>query len=224
MNSDKFIPRLTGVLYLIVVVVVTISMMWSNSIIGFGSISDKLINISNNFMQFRLIIIFELIAYLGVVTYAILLFIILRKYSKIIALLALGLWFGEIITAVVSLKDFFSLLPLSQEFVAAVNPDSSYFQTLGVLIFNGRNLSYAIALLFFGVGGIMYYYLFYKSKYIPRVLSVWGIAAASLVLFAGLLTILGFFNGGWHNALYVPNFLFELTIGLWLSIKGIKSY
>jgi hypothetical protein len=36
-------------------------------------------------------------------------------------------------------------------------------------------------MLFFSLGGILWYYLFYRSKYIPRVLSIWGVAAVSLV-------------------------------------------
>jgi len=76
-------------------------------------------------------------------------------------------------------------------------------------------------MLFFCLGGILWYYLFYRSKYIPRVLSVWGLLAVSLALIGTLLVI---FDLEPLIILVIPNGLFELTIGLWLMLKGIRLY
>jgi len=76
-------------------------------------------------------------------------------------------------------------------------------------------------MLFFCLGGILWYYLFYRSKYIPRVLSVWGLLAVSLALIGTLLVI---FDLEPLIILVIPNGLFELTIGLWLMFKGIRLY
>ena len=75
-------------------------------------------------------------------------------------------------------------------------------------------------MVFYCIGGILFYYLFFKSKYVPRVLSLWGIAAASLA-FIGYLAILF----GYDVPLYVflPILPFELAIGVWLIVKGFSS-
>jgi len=73
---------------------------------------------------------------------------------------------------------------------------------------------------FFCLGGILWYILFLRSRHIPRVLSIWGIVAVSLALIGTVMV--------WFDteiiALVIPNGLFEVAIGLWLVVKGIKSY
>jgi len=76
-------------------------------------------------------------------------------------------------------------------------------------------------MLFFYLGGILCYYLFDKSKYIPRVLAVWGILAVSLALIGNMFIIFGLEPS---IIMAIPNELFELTIGIWLMLKGIKLY
>ena len=75
-------------------------------------------------------------------------------------------------------------------------------------------------MIFYCTGGILFYYLFFKSKYVPIVLSLWGTAAASLA-FIGTLAILF----GYDVPLYVflPILPFELAIGVWLIVKGFSS-
>jgi hypothetical protein len=68
-------------------------------------------------------------------------------------------------------------------------------------------------------GGILFYYLFLKSKYVPIVFPLWGIIATSLA-FIGILFVLFDYN--------VPMFVFlpilplELAIGVWLMVKGFR--
>lgn len=66
-----------------------------------------------------------------------------------------------------------------------------------------------------------WYTLFYRSRYIPRALSLWGIVGVSLALIG---TVMGWLGMSKPVVLVYPNTLFELAIGLWLVIKGIKSY
>ncbi|MBW1814241.1 MAG: DUF4386 family protein [Deltaproteobacteria bacterium] len=75
-------------------------------------------------------------------------------------------------------------------------------------------------MVFYCIGGILFYYLFLKSKYVPKVLSLFGIIAAS-VGFIGEL----FAEFGYDVPLYVflPILPFELTIGAWLMVKGIRD-
>jgi len=218
MNSDNRIPRLLGAVFLIVAAASILSFILFESTIGSGSISDSLVNISNKPVQMLISILIELTTSFGIVVLAVLLFVVLQKQNKNIALVALGLWIAEATILAISKINAFSLLSLSKEYIEAGSPDSSYFQTLGTLFHGADRSGYNIHMLFFGLGGILFYYLFYKSRYIPRLLSAWGLVAVSLA-FIG--TWLVFFDIK-IIAMVLPNMAFEIAIGIWLLAKGIN--
>jgi len=214
-------PRLLGVTFLIVAVATILSDFVLKSLLGPVSISDSMINIDNNTVMMRIGILLDLITSVGIVVLAALLFVILKKQSKTIALVALGWWLGEAAVLAVSKISTFSLLSLSQEFVKAGAPDPSHFQSLGILFRDATTWGYTTVLLFFALGGILFYYLFYKSRAIPRGLSLWGLIAACLVLIGGLFRVFDFDLG---IIVFLPTMLFELTIGVWLIVKGTRPY
>ena len=218
MNSGKNTPRLLGAAFLIVLFL-TFTELWTLSIVEVGSVSDSLVSISSNLMQLRISMLFGILLGAGIVVLAVLLFLVLHRQNKTTALVALGWWLLEAITVVVRQMTIYALIPIALEYTKAGAPDSSHFQTLATLFFDVGHWVYDVHLWFVGLGGILWYYLFYRTRYIPRFLSIWGIAGVSLVLLSGIL-------GGFEIrplALVLPNALFELAIGLWLVIKGIKS-
>lgn len=220
MNSDNYTPRLLGAAFLFVFVASITAAVLSVITLLSGSITESFVNISNNLLQMRLSILVELLTSVGIVVLAVLLYVVLHNQNKIIAMVALGWYLAEAITLAVSKLGAFALIPLSLEYVKAGAPDAAYFQTLGTLFFGVDRWGYGIHMLFFGLGGILWYSLFYRSKYIPRVLSVWGIVAVSLTTIG---TISGWFIEGRVSIFFfLPNMVFELTIGLWLMIKGIR--
>jgi hypothetical protein len=223
MNTSKNTIRLLGAAFLIVFVASMLSGSLLNAAIGSGSISDNLVNISNNLTLMRISILVELVTSIGIVVLAVLLYVVLHKQNKIIALVALGWWLAEAITLAVSKIGAFALIPLSLEYVKAGAPDSSYFQTLGDFFYYGVDRQgWAIHMLFFCLGGILWYYLFHRSRYIPRVLSVWGLAAVSLVSINVMLVL---FDRSieLQMIMLAPYLLFEASIGPWLMIKGIRD-
>ena len=223
MNTSKNTIRLLGAAFLIVFVASMLSGSLLNAATGSGSISDILVSISNNLTLMRISILVELVTSIGIVVLAVLLYVVLHKQNKIIALVALGWWLAEAITLAVSKIGAFALIPLSLEYVKAGAPDSSYFQTLGDFFYYGFDRQgWAIHMLFFSLGGILWYYLFYRSKYIPRVLSVWGVAAVSLV-FISVALVLFDRSIELNTMLLAPYLLFEALIGPWLMVKGIRD-
>ena len=223
MNSDKNTPRLLGAAFLLVFVASMLSGSLLKSAIGSGSISDNLVSIAENLTLMRISILVELVTSLGIIVLAALLYLVLHKQNKIIALVALGWWLAEAITLAVSKIGAFALIPLSLEYVKAGAPDSSYFQALGDFFYYGFDRQgWAIHMLFFSLGGILWYYLFYRSKYIPRVLSVWGVVAVSLV-FINVALVLFDRNIELQMMLLAPYLVFEALIGPWLMVKGIRE-
>ena len=229
MNTDRNTIRLLGAAFLIVFVASMLSGALLDSAVGSGSISDILVNVANNLTLMRISILVELVTSVGIVALAALLYIVLHEQHRVIALVALGWWLAEAITLGVSKIGAFALIPLSLEYVAAGAPDPSptgpmgYFQTLGDFFYYGFDRQgWAIHMLFFCLGGILWYYLFYRSKYIPRVLSGWGLVAVSLVLI-NILLVLFDRSFDLQMIMLAPYLVFEALIGPWLMVKGVRD-
>jgi hypothetical protein len=224
MNTDKNTARLLGFIFVFVVVAATLSAPPVNpvaiTILGLpDNTSETMIKISDNPTTMQVSIVGYLIEAVAIVLLTVLLYTTLKSQNKIIARWAFGLWIVEAVFVAVKQIGAFSLLNVSQQFVKAGVTDFSYFQTLGSLFYETFQFGYFVQMVFYCTGGILFYYLFFKSKYVPIVLSLWGIAAASLG-FIGTLAILF----GYDVPLYVflPILPFELAIGVWLIIKGFN--
>ena len=214
--------RLLGAAQLFVFGASLLSEQLLKSVVGSGSISDTLVNISENLFRMRISNLVALLNCLGIVILGVLFYIVLNEQNKTLALVALGCFLAEGITLAVSKIGAYGLIPLSQEFVTAGAPESSYYQTLGDFLYNGVDRKgYDIHMLFFCIGGILWYYLLYLSGYVPPVLSLWGLAAVCLLSIPVLLALLDleFLPA---TLLALPYASFELVLGIWLIVKGIN--
>jgi hypothetical protein len=84
---------------------------------------------------------------------------------------------------------------------------------------------YYVGLPFFGLAATVCAYLWLKSNYIPRGLSIFGvIASAWCVLCAFVFLIFPNFNKIVNDYIFdSPMALFELIVSFWLLLKGLKS-
>ena len=226
MNSDKNISRLLGAAFVFVWIASFLSSKLLESAIGFefgaGTISEILVNISDNLTLMRVSILVELVNGIGTIVVAVLLYVVLHKRNKVISLVALGWWLACVIVLAVSKIGSFALIPLSLEFVEAGAPAPSFYQTLGDFLYDGVDRTgFDIHFIFFSLGGILWYALFYRSRYIPRILSVWGLTSMSLMLIYSLLVFIA--GDRRLMMLLVIHWPFELVLGLWLMVKGIRD-
>jgi hypothetical protein len=78
---------------------------------------------------------------------------------------------------------------------------------------------------FTGLGGLIFSYLLYRSKLIPRYLSILGLIGYTMLLLGVSLNMLGYvdINAGAGMLLELPGGLFELFLPLWLFVKGFNS-
>ena len=223
MNIDINTVKLLGAAQLFVFAASMLSERMLVAAVGSGNISEILVNISKNLTRMRISSLVALINSLGIVVLAVMFYIVFNKEYKIIALVALGFFLAEGITLAVSKIGAYGLIPLSQEFVETGAPQTSYYQTLGDFLYYGVDRrGYDIHMLFFCLGGILWYYLFYVSNYIPRALALWGLIAICLLLIPMLIELYDrdFLPAAGLLALpYVP---FEVVLGVWLVVKGFN--
>jgi Domain of unknown function (DUF4386) len=94
-------------------------------------------------------------------------------------------------------------------------------QLLGATIYEGLVRSaYSFHMLFYCAGGLLWYALFYRSHYLPRVVPLFGLVAVVLALAGTVLELLG---ASVPMVVFLPLLPFELTIGGWLLWRGIES-
>jgi len=217
-------PRLLGAAFLIVIVTSLIAGIFglnSGTTVSPDGVSDQLVSISNNLDMMHISILGGMLNATSIVFLAVLLYIVLSSQDKVLALVALGLWLAEAVFYAIMQIGTLALIPLSQEFVRAGAPANSFYQVLGEFLYNGINGNgLAIHMWFYCAGGLLWYYLFYRSQYVPRAISLFGILAVILGLAGIAFQLIGY---SVPIYVYLPIGLFELIIGIWLVLKGIEE-
>ena len=82
-----------------------------------------------------------------------------------------------------------------------------------------------IIFVFTALGGLIFSYLLFLSKLIPRYLSGLGIIGYAILFLGVTLNMFSLINinGGAGMLIYLPGGLFELFLPLWLFVKGFNS-
>jgi hypothetical protein len=154
-----------------------------------------------------------------------LLFPILKKRNEVLAL-GYVVFRGalETVTYIFMAVDWLFLLNLSREFTKTEAAAASNFLPLGAMLLKGSDTVSTLLIFVFGLGALMLYYLFYRSRLIPRWLSSWGLIAIFLHLTTGFLLIFGAAgsDSAVINMMNLPIFLQELVMAVWLIVKGFN--
>jgi len=155
---------------------------------------------------------------------AVSLYPVLKKFNAGLALGAVGFRVSEGVLRFVAVCAYLLLITLSQQFVKAGAPDSSYFQTLGILLYAGNRWLNNINLLPFNIGALLYYIIFYRTKLVPRWISGWGIVAAILGILSCVLVLVGLITpfGTEQILIAIPMFPQEIVLAVWLIVKGFN--
>ncbi|UCE09685.1 MAG: DUF4386 domain-containing protein [Candidatus Thorarchaeota archaeon] len=223
MNSEINAARMTGILFIAATGAAIVSGAFLLPIL---EAPDYLAQISANQTQVMLGALFYFIMAAAGAAIVIPMYPILKKHSESMALGAVGFRLIEGAIFMVGVFLVMALVPLSQGFVDAGSPADSAFQTIGAILVSGYTIDHAVvpAVFAFSIGALMYYFIFYQSKLVPRWLSVWGIIGVLLGVANGLLDM---FGGVPFEAismlLDLPIFVNEMVLAVWLIVKGFDS-
>jgi hypothetical protein len=94
-----------------------------------------------------------------------------------------------------------------------------------IFSFEGKahTIGFNISSILFSIGSFIFFYLFFKSRYIPKLMSVFGLFASIMITIVGF-GILIFPN---HSDIilpgWIPMLIAEITIGTRLLFKGLRS-
>jgi hypothetical protein len=76
-----------------------------------------------------------------------------------------------------------------------------------------------------GLNALLLGYLMYRSRLVPRVIPAIGLLGAPLFLMTGAASLVGINDAGslWTALATLPIFLWELSLGVWLTLRGFNS-
>jgi Domain of unknown function (DUF4386) len=102
--------------------------------------------------------------------------------------------------------------------------ETDRLQVLARLQLGGSFDDYYVGLPFFGLAATVCAWLWFKSRYIPRGLAIFGvIASAWCVLCAFIYLIFPTFNKVVNDYIFdTPMAIFELVVSFWLLFKGLQ--
>ena len=143
---------------------------------------------------------------------------VFKKYNEVLAL-GCVVFRGalESVTYMASAGAWLLLVELSREHAAAADPGAPFVHSLGALL-SGSTAAWLTSIVF-SLGSLMFYYLFYQSRLVPRWLSVWGLVGAVLYLATPLLAMFGHGFG----LLMAPLAVAEIVLAVWLIVRGLNS-
>ena len=211
MRSDKNTPRFLGIAFLLQAIASLVSTFLLAPLIEPDDIIASMTHIADSALQVRASIVSEMFAVVGIIMLVIFLFITLKPQNRHIAHVARGLYLLTAAIIAVSRIAAFALLQISQESVIAGHPD--YLQTMGNLFYELQEFGYFLHMLPYTFGATLFYYLFHKSGFLPRLLSLWGLIAAPLAFIGSLFDHMGL---PIPMVIFLPNLPFDIAIGLWL--------
>jgi hypothetical protein len=173
-------------------------------------------NIVADELLFRIGIASVLVLYASVLVLSWALYVILKTVDKHLALLALLLRSAEAVLGAATVL-------VSLGVVVVVHGDAQLRALAGPLL-DVRTAALDIVLVFVGLGGTVFFYLFFKSKFLPTALSAWGIFTyVSMLVLAFVSVVWPSHPAMFETLLYALGSVFELTIGFWLLFKGVDG-
>lgn len=186
--------------------------------------ADYLVEASIHENQVLIGAFFQLLMVAAYVGIPIFLYPILSKHNKGLALgsAAFGIIAGVFI--IIGVIILLLLLTVSHEFAKAGTLNVSYFQTLGGLLREGRDLvNHVATTLAFVLAMLLYNCIFYQTKLVPQWLSVLGLIGSTLSILASLLFMIRFIDlDSTYMMLNFPIAIQQLVLAIWLIIKGFN--
>ncbi len=164
---------------------------------------------------------------IGIVFIAVFAFPVLRKLDEALATGYLACRIIEGTIMMVGIIATLLLIPLSQEYLQAGAPQGSWFLAIGDVLKQAKFLGLsAVSLVLLGLGGLLFTWMLFHFRLVPRVISVVGLIGYALVFFgsiAGWFGLVDVTPGGNGTLLAVPVAAFEIILlPFWLFFKGFK--
>jgi len=224
MDSTRRTSFITGVLFIITfvtsipaaLVLYTPVLDDANYILGAGADSGVALGA---FLEVLLIV-----ANVGT---AVALFPILKRQNEALALGYVTARLVECTFIAIGIVSLLAVVTLRQDFAAAAGGDPGSFLTAGKSLVAVHDWTFLLGPGWVvGVGnGLILGWLMYRSGLVPRGMALLGLVAGPVLLAGGTAALLGVIepDSALKNLAAAPEFVWELSLGIYLAVKGFKA-
>ncbi len=224
MNSTSKSARVAGVLFLITFIASIPAAFYfyppvlndPNYIVGAGA--D---------MGVRLGALLEVILVVANVGTAVVLFPILKRQNEAVALGYVTARVLESAVIVVGILSLLSVVTLRQEFAGAAGADAASIVAVGSALVAVHDWTFLLGPGFLAPlgNGMLLGYLMYRSGLVPRGMAMLGLVGGPLLIASMVAVLFGAYEqvSVWSAIATIPEFLWELSLGIWLVAKGFNA-
>jgi hypothetical protein len=156
---------------------------------------------------------------------AVALFPVVKRQSEALALGFVTTRMLEAAVIMIGVVSLLAVVTLRQDLAGAAGADAASLVTTGTALVAVRDWTFILgpglmpALNALLLGSIMY-----RSRLVPRIIPTMGLIGAPLLLAATTATLFGYTEpfSVWANLATLPVAAWELSLGVWMVVKGFK--
>jgi len=214
--------RIAGSMFLLYIVAgITHMVIMSQATGGGADTAAKLASIARHASLVRISVVLTLIEAICAMVIAVTVYTLTRDQDRDLAILAMTFRVAESVVGFASIARPLGLLAIATSSVAApVDPAAA--NVLGGLLLKGGGPGAAGAFCF-ALGSTIYCYLFLRARSIPVPLAWLGLISSLLWVIVCPLQLADVPVGPITWIMYPAMLLFEVTLALWLMIKGVRE-
>ena len=216
MYTNQRAGRISGTLFLFVFISGVLVFQFLQGPVLFSD--NFLTTTSENSNQIIISVLLSILSGVASIIIAAILLPIFKRHSSNLAYLYFAFCILSFIAIMLDNVSVISMLELSNEYVKSGNDNS--VKIMETLVYQRHRWTHYFYLLISCFPVFVLYYTLYRSKLVPRIISVFGIVAVLLMFIEELLSI---FGQGISMNMLLPIALIQITLPLWLIFKGLKS-
>ena len=182
-------------------------------------IASRLSSIVQHSDALRYSVLLGMVQAFCALTLAVTLYAITRDEDRDLAALAMACRVAEGVLGALAIPETLALLWLATASGTGA-PDPGAARMLAAYLMRG---SATFSATFFAVGSTLFAWLLLRGRTIPAVLGWIGVFASVLLVISLPLQLAGFLHGPLTQWIWLPMFLFEVPLGLWFLVKGVKT-
>ncbi|UAY53060.1 DUF4386 domain-containing protein [Ferruginibacter albus] len=227
-NNESFsmqkYARIGGLLYVVIIILgISSEFFFRGKLIVSGNPEATAMHIQANPSLWRIGIVAEYISIICTIILAMIYFFLLRPVHRKLNLLATFFRMVSIIVQIIAILNLIDVLFYLDNSNSLKSFTLEQCHAMAAICIKSHSYGYGISLLFLGCCFLVHGYLIYRSEFLPKVLGLLIQLAGICYISNGFILILApKVSGLAFQLFFLPVFIAETSLGLWLLIKGIN--
>ena len=212
--------RLAGFTFLAYIVTGIAAMILFGRVATGPDVPAKLASLAQHVTTVRFCAVLELLTFFEAATLAVTLYALTRDEDADLALLAFCCRLAEGVLGAAAAVQTLRLAKLAM----ASSAGGAAATTLGGLALAESGSAGTVGAMCFAVGSTLFAYLFLRARSIPVALAWLGVVASVLLVLTLPVQLAGLLPTVLAWPIWMPMLVFEVTLALWLMIKGVRVH